>query len=281
MAKHKKWNQSRPKNNTQKKTEPKKSRLDKKMVIIMSISFIIFLSLSIVSNIGIFDRTYNTIIDFEKKYFASYSDIPPPKVLMPGESTILAKRGFGEITLVGYVDFQSSSFSAQTPIHVEIEMYHTQYGEELDEDFWNALPKTFFAYFPKAKYITNTNDPFENEKSVIIPLEKHDDPPRIKGNGDFKYPREGNFEFLIFDPYNIPDFDNLRTTLEMTYDLSNGHLKETSSKYDSTISISTADSYDSIISSRNNLTFSFLGVAFALPPIIFAVRNYVLIPKSS
>jgi len=133
----------------------------------------------------------------------------------------------------------------------------------------------FFAYFPKAKYITNTDNPFETEKSVLVKLEKFNEPPRIKGEGDFVYPREGNFEFFIFDPTNIPDFDDLRTTLEFGYSLSTGNLIETESKYDSTISIKPADSLNSVTSSRNTMTFSLLGIAIALPSLIFAIRNQI------
>ena len=259
----------------EKKTEKVNLGINKKVAFIIGAVFITFFSLSLVSYFGGFDNIHHTKIDFEKNYFVYYRDIMPPKVLLPGETAVLAKEGFGDVALVGYVDFQSSSFSAQNPIHAEIEMYHTQYGKELDVDFWNSLPNNFFAYFPKAKYIINTNNPFETEKSVIIQLEKFDNPPRIKGNGDFVYPREGNFDFYIFDPNNIPNFDELRTTLQISYHLSNGHLNETSSKYDAPLLITSADSFNSVISFRNTITFGLMGIALGVPSFIFAIRNYL------
>ena len=251
-----------------------KKKSNKIFIPIIAI-FVIFFSLAMSSHFGLFDWKHETKIDFEKEYHISYSDLPEPKVLAPGES-ITGKGGFGFTTLVGYIKLQATSFSAQNPIHVEVEMYHIQYGESMDEDFWKSLPNNFFVYFPKAKNIVTTGNPFEKEKAVVVKLEKMNDPPRIYGKGDLIYPREGEFEFVVFDPFNIPDFDELRTTLQLEYTISTGKLVEKGSKYDSKISIKDADSFNSVVSSRNTITFSLLLVALSVPPVLFGFRNYLI-----
>jgi len=229
---------------------------------------------------GFFDTIHNEKIDFSKEYFISYLESEPPRVLAPGES-ITGKGGMAHITLIGFLELQTSSFSAQNPIHAKIEVYHTEFGEELDEDFWNALPHHFFAYFPKAKYAQDSDDLFEKEKAVVIKLEKDSTSQKITGEGDLIFPHEGEFDFIIFDPDNIPDFDELRTTLEFSYTVSSGKLIEKKSTYDNTISIKSADSFNSVLQSRHTWTLFFASLAIGVPSTIFAIRNHLIKPSNT
>jgi len=234
-------------------------------------------SMMVLTLSGFFDPQFSETLKMEKEYFFSYT-ISEPTVLSYRESKIIGHGETGFFELEGDIVIKYPSLSVQTPITVEIELYPKGDMSGFEPYAWNILPEDFFVFFPDAGYYDVNTRTTSFEKSVIIPLKKIENPPKIVGTATIMYQSENEYAIYILDPRELSDH-SYKGEIELIYSL-NEDIGVSSvmpeGNVNPTIKISSAGNMNDIISMRTDGFYYWLAFTLGSPAMVFAFSKFYL-----
>lgn len=231
---------------------------------------------------GSFDPVHTNIISFSKEYFVSYP-IFEEFTLEAGESAIFTgETGF--LNLEGQLIIQSSSFSAENPIQVIIEISPPENFDGFDPYVWEIFPEDYFVFLPEAGFYDIGSGIYNYDKSVIILLTKSLKPPIYVGSETIIYPYENEYDFFVIDPTELPQISNMiKGDIELIYtlndDLGTAMVKKT--VIDKKIPIGSSNELNELESKRQDGAYFWIGFTIVAPSSVYAYARLVRIFKKT